>query len=139
MNLKKPKLEWEEKYSVGVSVIDSQHQMMFGIINELIEAIDTRTNEERLDKIIASIVQYKDLHFQTEEKYFKEFNYPEAPAHIAEHEGFKKKIAELKEKCSADKNEFAFQLVDFLEDWLIDHLMNVDQKYKACFTAHGLK
>ena len=35
--------------------------------------------------------------------------------------------------------EFAFELVDFLEDWLINHLMIVDRKYIKCFHEHGLK
>jgi hemerythrin len=29
--------------------------------------------------------------------------------------------------------------MDFLEDWLIDHLMTVDQEYETCFKNHGLK
>ena len=31
------KLEWEDKYSVGVEEIDSQHKRMFATINELLE------------------------------------------------------------------------------------------------------
>ena len=68
------KLEWEEKYSVGVVEIDNQHKRMFEIINELFEAINNKIIEEKLDKIIAKVVDYKDFHFTTEEKYFKEFN-----------------------------------------------------------------
>jgi hemerythrin len=35
--------------------------------------------------------------------------------------------------------DFAFDLIDFLEDWLINHLLDMDQKYKKCFHDHGLK
>lgn len=140
MGLKKPGLEWEEKYSVEVAEIDNQHKLMFGIINELIDTIGTAgVDESRIGKIIASILEYKSIHFQTEENYFKKFAYSGAEEHIAQHEEFKKKLGVIQEQNAHNKTRFVFELVDFLEDWMIDHLMNVDQKYKECFKSHGLK
>jgi len=133
------KLEWEEKYSVGVKEIDDQHQRMFTVINELLEAINTNTPEQHLDDIIKTLVEYKIFHFATEEKYFKEFNYEETEAHIKKHREFNTKLNTLKEKYPENNIVFAFELIDFLEDWLIDHLMVVDKRYVNCFKAHGLK
>ena len=75
----------------------------------------------------------------TEEKYFKEFNYAGADEHIAKHKEFSENLAILQKKHEGDTLAFAFALVDFLEDWLINHLMTVDQQYKQCFKEHGLK
>ena len=133
------KLTWEEKYSVGVEEIDNQHKKMFQTINELLEAIHTNSSEECLGSIIKDLVEYKKFHFATEEKYFKEFNFDGAEDHIARHQEFTAKLSALKDKYSEYTVEFAFELIDFLEDWLINHLMVVDQKYKECFLAHGLK
>ena len=133
------KLEWEDKYSVGVAEIDKQHQLMFATINELLEAINTNSAAEYLDHIIKSLVEYKTSHFATEEKYFQEFNYEGAAEHIAEHQDFNNKLTALQNQYAKNTTEFAFALVDFLEDWLINHLLDADQKYKECFLAHGLK
>lgn len=133
------KLEWDEKYSVGVEEIDNQHKRMFEVINELLDAIDSNSTEEHLGHIIESLVQYKIFHFETEEKYFKEFNYDGEEEHKMRHREFNDKLATLKEKHPTYTVEFAFELVDFLEDWLINHLMVVDQKYVQCFHEHGLK
>ncbi|MCX6793099.1 MAG: bacteriohemerythrin [Candidatus Falkowbacteria bacterium] len=133
------KLEWEEIYSVGVEELDNQHKRMFVVINELLEAINTNTPKDHLGNIIESLVKYKIFHFSTEEKYFKEFNYDGAEEHIKKHQEFNDKLTALKEKYSDYSIEFAFELVDFLEDWLINHLLVVDQKYKECFSSHGLK
>jgi hemerythrin len=133
------KLVWEDKYSVGVVEIDNQHKRMFAVINELLDAINTGTTADHLGNIIESLVKYKIFHFETEEKYFRDFNYEEAEAHTAKHHEFNQKLTTLKEKHPEYTVEFAFELVDFLEDWLIDHLMVVDQKYKKCFAEHGLK
>jgi hemerythrin len=133
------KLEWDDKYSVGVEEIDNQHKRMFSVINELLDAIADNSTEEHLGHIIESLVQYKIFHFETEEKYFKEFNYDGAEDHIDKHRVFNEKLVALKEKYPNYTIEFAFELVDFLEDWLINHLMVVDQKYVKCFHEHGLK
>jgi hemerythrin-like metal-binding protein len=133
------KLVWADEYSVGVEELDNQHKRMFVVINELLDAIDTNTTADHLGNIIDSLIKYKIFHFSTEEKYFKEFNYEGAEDHIAKHHEFNDKLTALKEKHPEYTVEFAFELVDFLEDWLIEHLMVVDQKYTKCFNDHGLK
>ena len=133
------KLIWEDKYSVGVAEIDHQHERMFTVINELLDAINTNTAPAHLGNIIESLVKYKIFHFATEEKYFKEFNYEGTEDHIQKHHEFNDKLEALKLKYPEYSMEFAFALVDFLEDWLIGHLMTVDRKYMTCFKEHGLK
>jgi len=135
------KLMWEEKYSVGVQLIDDQHKKMFATINELIDAIRTTPTKEKLMGIIGQLVQYKKFHFATEERYFDEFHYEKTAEHKAAHNEFNDNLVALQAKYTADDQtiEFAFALVDFLEDWLINHLMTADQEYKECFKEHGLK
>ena len=133
------KLEWEEKYSVGVEEIDNQHKRMFAVINELLDAINNNNTEEHIGNIIDGLVKYKIFHFATEEKYFKEFNYDGTVEHVTKHKEFNDNLVKIKEKYPKPTVEFAFELLDFLEDWLINHLMVMDQKYKKCFHDHGLK
>ena len=133
------KLEWDEMYSVGVKELDEQHKKMFATINELLGAINNNNPEEHIDHIIDELVNYKRFHFATEEKYFDEFNYEEKDAHKAKHHEFNERLATLQEKHKDKTIEFALELIDFLEDWLISHLMTVDQKYKKCFHDHGLR
>lgn len=133
------KLEWQDKYSVGVVELDNQHKQMFSTINELLEAINTGTTTEHIGDIVGALVSYKKVHFETEEKYFKEFNYEGAQAHKAKHSEFNDKLNSLVSKFPVPTAEFAFELIDFLEDWLLEHLMDMDQKYKECFISHGLK
>jgi hemerythrin len=133
------KLEWQNEYSVGVEEIDNQHKKLFTTINDLIDAIDTRQAKEKLEAIIMDIVNYKMTHFDTEEKYFRKFNYDGAEEHIAKHREFNDNLEKLKTQYPELNIEFAFALVDFLEDWLIEHLITFDQKYVPCFRKNGLK
>ncbi|MEI8068127.1 MAG: bacteriohemerythrin [Candidatus Shapirobacteria bacterium] len=135
----KNKLEWEEKYSVGVKLINDQHKTMFTTINKLIEMLSSAPNKEKIVEIINSLLEYKKFHFATEEKYFKEFNYQGATEHINAHQEFGKRLSIIQEKNKDNVLSLSYDLVDFLEDWLIDHLLTEDQKYKECFISHGLK
>ncbi len=112
---------------------------MFEVINELLDAINANNTEEHLGNIIESLIKYKMFHFTTEEKYFNDFNYEGKEDHIARHKEFNDKLIMMRAKYPTYSVEFAFELVDFLENWLINHLMVTDQKYVKCFHEHGLK
>ncbi|MFA7300837.1 MAG: bacteriohemerythrin [Candidatus Shapirobacteria bacterium] len=133
------KLQWEDSYSVGVKVIDDQHKKMFETINKLIDALATVPTKAQVDEIIADLILYKKFHFETEEKYFGEFNYENREEHKLKHQEFNVKLDELVLKNGNDSITLAFELVNFLEDWLINHLMTEDQKYVECFAKNGLK
>jgi len=135
----KPKLEWDNKYSVKVKEIDDQHKKMFDTINHLIDILGSNPTQEQLNEIIKALVEYKQFHFATEEKYFDEFKYEGTEEHKNAHKIFNEKLEEIVKISHGDVATLAFKLVDFLEDWLIDHLMVEDQKYIACFQQHGLK
>ena len=133
------KLIWDEKYSVGVRQIDDQHKMMFKTINELIDLLANMPTQEQVQKIIESLIAYKKYHFSTEEKYFDEFGYEGSQEHKTLHKEFSEKLEQMIKDSEGDAISLAFKLIDFLEDWLINHLMVIDQKYVACFREHGLK
>jgi hemerythrin len=131
-------LSWEENYSVHVKQIDEQHKGLLKIMNNLIREISGIPDKERVSQFIAQIVKYKSEHFNTEEGYFKQFQYEGTEEHILAHREFGIKLKSIQDKFSDDAIGFAFALVDFLEDWLVDHMLNMDQKYIKCFTEHGL-
>lgn len=101
-------------------------------------AIDQRKFQEELGGILDKLIQYAGYHFQTEEKYFEEFGYSEKEEHIAEHNKFKEKVLDIHKKHKDEEMELSFELVDFLEDWLLDHLMTMDRKYVELFKSKGL-
>jgi hemerythrin-like metal-binding protein len=131
-------LVWEEDYSVNVKEIDEQHKHLFVIINQLVDVINDVPREGTILPIVNEIIAYKAAHFGTEDKYFHQFNFEGTLEHEKVHQGFGQKIKELQAANEGDVIALAFDLVDFLEDWLIGHLMNMDKKYIKCFNEHGL-
>lgn len=131
------KIEWKDDYSVNVKEIDNQHKHFVGIINQLYEAVQNQATD-KLDNILADLASYAEEHFSTEEKYFDQFNYENSAEHKEEHRKLKQKVSEFVNDKSDDKLGVCFNLLDFLEDWLVDHLAEQDQKYSKCFNDHGL-
>lgn len=134
----KQKLLWDEKYSVKVQVIDDQHKQMFDTINMLIDILSGVPQKEALDVVINNLIAYKKFHFATEEKYFNEFHFEGAREHIMKHAEFSRALETITIESKGNSTILAFKLIDFLEDWLIGHLMDEDQKYVKCFKEHGL-
>lgn len=131
--------QWKEEYQLGFEKIDAQHQYFVSLINELYEAILKLEIKDKLGIIFNKLSVYAANHFATEEAYFKEFSYEGAAEHITEHQKLLKRLEELRQQIAEDKLELSFALIDFLEDWLLNHLATVDVKYVACFKEHGLK
>lgn len=129
---------WNEDLSVNVKEIDDQHKHFVGLMDELYGAITGNKADEMLGGIIDNVAKYAGFHFSTEEKYFDLFHYEHADEHKIAHAAL---VAEV-EKFVADKSEnrtaLAMKLLDFLENWLVEHLEIHDKKYTKCFNEHGL-
>ncbi|MEI6228443.1 MAG: bacteriohemerythrin [Candidatus Saccharibacteria bacterium] len=131
-------IEWQQDYSVGVALIDEQHKHFVGILNKLYETIQSAKTKE-LATITTELVKYTKTHFDTEEKYFKEFKYEYTDEHIAEHKRLIGKVGEFLENNGENHLIRSFELLEFLEDWLVGHLATMDKSYTKCFNEHGLK
>lgn len=132
-------IQWESKYVLGFHEIDEQHRVFVKTIDELYDAIRAKKTEAKLNEIFKKIEHYAAIHFPLEESLFRRTNYPKTDSHIAEHRKFKEKISSIKRKISHNEMEISFELVDFLEDWLVHHLSEVDKLYIKHFQEHNIK
>ncbi|MEW6617685.1 MAG: bacteriohemerythrin [Patescibacteria group bacterium] len=129
---------WKPNYSVNVKEIDEQHQNFVHILDTLYDAIQKGEAEKVLNDTFAQLMYYKEFHFATEEKYFDEFNYEGAEEHKKAHQDFRNAVAELQKKKDADHLAVSVEILDFMENWLVEHLSSMDKKYTKCFNEHGL-
>lgn len=130
---------WEEKYSVGVEIIDSQHRQFVSILGRLSKAVEEMKTKEVLDQIVTDLENYSEYHFKTEEGYFERFNFDGAKEHIQEHKDFINKLSEIKKSNLSGSLEMSMELVSFMIDWIVTHISSMDRKYIECFHKNGLK
>ncbi len=134
-----PFLEWNDSFSVKIPSIDKQHQKLVSMINELMDAMKSGKGKLVLGDIIQELANYTVEHFNTEEKYFKEFNYPETEQHIKEHREFVNKVSDFKKKFDSGGITLSVEIMNFLRDWLKNHILGSDQKYSDFLVSKGVK
>ncbi|NJO89584.1 MAG: hemerythrin family protein [Chloroflexia bacterium] len=130
---------WNESYSVGIKLIDEQHKGLINILNKLYESFIDQTVGKMLEEIIRELVDYTKYHFNTEERLFTESNYPDKEKHIIEHQEFVEKVNKFKTDLENGKSSLTFQLMNFLRNWLLNHIAMSDQAYASHFRAKGIK
>jgi hemerythrin-like metal-binding protein len=132
-------ITWTKSLSVGIKEIDDQHKTFIGCLNEAAAISDSpQSNRNKLEILIARILDYVRYHFDTEEKYFKKYNYPYAEEHILEHAKLLENAAKFYDRFKLGDDVTAEFLL-FLKDWLENHLKTHDMKYARYFKKIGVK
>ena len=68
----------------------------------------------------------------------REHGYPELVAHSYVHKSFINKVAEFQAQHKAGKQLVTVEILDFLKQWLVEHIMGIDKRYAAFFNAKGV-
>ena len=126
--------EWDEILSVGIDVVDDQHQELFRIGRELVYVLEnTSAGLDQYDDIIKLLKElhtYANYHFSEEEKLMEAADFIGLPAHRFQHKIFVKKIEEIElGELDEDQKNHALDLLDFLANWITNHIMKVDREY----------
>lgn len=134
-------ISWEDRFSVGINYIDSQHKNLIKAINSMIDAINEGKTESYFRKLKIALYAYADRHFSYEEKLMAQYHFPGNSKHQKEHRLFLKKFNELYENLqnqAEGDNGAEIQILDFLKDWLYHHIMEVDMAYSDFFIQKGV-
>lgn len=119
---------WKEAYSVNIAEIDNQHKKLIELINNLHDAMITGKAKEEMSKILSSLVDYTLYHFATEEKIFDQYDFPGSKAHKKQHNDLIEQVAALQKKHEDGERVLTIDVMNFLRDWLNDHIMGSDKK-----------
>lgn len=122
-------ITWTADLSVNAE-IDEQHKKLFGIVNELHASVTAGAERSALALIFDELIDYTITHFQTEERYFAELDYPDAAAHKKEHDDLTAQVVRLHGQFVDGDLVISFELLDFLYDWLMTHTGDSDIKFK---------
>jgi diguanylate cyclase (GGDEF)-like protein/hemerythrin-like metal-binding protein/PAS domain S-box-containing protein len=123
------KLIWKDAFRSGHPLIDEQHQELFQITNELLEAMLSGYPAEEIAIIVGNLLTGVAHHFEEEERILAELAYPELRAHAAEHRKLLTKGHELAQ-AFRDGTLSLGQLFQFLAyDVVTRHMLGADRDY----------
>jgi len=120
---------WREEYSVHIPQIDSQHQKLVALINDLHAAMMKGDGNQALGRILDELVRYAEGHFSYEEALLEQRGYSGLEAHRAEHVTLTKQVQALREQFRSGKLLMTVGVMQFLKEWLANHILMKDIQY----------
>ncbi|MDE7205872.1 MAG: response regulator, partial [Lachnospiraceae bacterium] len=123
-------LVWQERFNIGVDVIDKEHKKLFNVLNKLFAY---GKEEEKSQWVCQEAIKYfRDhsiQHFSEEEEYMESIDYAGLETHRHIHNNFREKTLPLLES-ELIRTGYAMEAVDhFLgvcAGWLIGHTLIED-------------
>lgn len=125
--------EWTPAIAVGITTIDDQHKKLISLINDVSDAMKARKAAEVIGGVLQELSDYTVHHFGNEEKAFEKYNYPDKEAHMAAHKVYVDKINELVQRSKKGELGLSISVLDFLMDWITNHIMKTDMQYVPFF------
>jgi len=132
-------MSWGPQFEIGIREIDQQHRKLVSMVNALYGAIKEGKDKEFLGELLNELASYTDYHFKTEEYYFDKFGYPEGEIHKEIHRKLVQKVLDFKEKFDRGEATISYDLLNFLKDWLVNHICKTDKKYGPFLKEKGVK
>ncbi len=119
--------DWEKKYEIGITEIDSQHQYFLKLIKRINNNIANKLSEELIRGFLDEIFYYGRFHFCCEENLMKLWKYPDYDAMKKNHDDLMNKISNKITSYRLDKINIE-DIISFLVEWFITHTANEDKK-----------
>lgn len=125
--------EWQDAYSVNINEIDTQHKRMFQLgasLYQMSKHVDTQYDSEALMDIIEELCEYTIYHFETEERHFDRYAYPDKENHEKQHRAFIDFLSKLNiDDIEHRTSDSLSNLLNYIEGWITNHILVEDQKF----------
>jgi methyl-accepting chemotaxis protein/hemerythrin len=132
-------IQWNRELSVGIDSIDAQHKKLVNMINTLNEALAEGETNDALIAIFDELADYTVNHFGYEEKLFAKHAYEQTVAHINEHHAMIEQVQKLRQKMADGDFMIGLEVMVFLKDWLLNHILKTDKDYGQFMLEKGVQ
>ncbi len=113
---------------VGVEQIDVEHQYLFMLMNQLMEAVHGNPDSGTLETYADRLIEYGEVHFAHEEAYLEETKDPELIRQKREHTMFlnKMRALDMMDLNDEEKRRLLGDTLVYLTKWLYNHILGID-------------
>ena len=123
--------EFKEEYKTGIDFVYAEHQRLFEIAEDAYQLQQNEFIPDKYDNIIKireELRDYTKSHFAHEESYMKEIGYKGMFTQKVQHDAFIAKLDEMDlQSLDEDSDEAINDILTFLTNWLVSHILNVDK------------
>jgi hemerythrin-like metal-binding protein len=120
--------EWSHLFETGLTDVDAQHRQLVDLLNALAGQLDA-DDPGRIDHLLDELARYTVYHFQCEESLMDAVGLD--PVHVTSHRATHQKFIAQVQDWLHTRNMAGqistHQLVDYLANWLIFHILGEDR------------
>ncbi len=131
-------INWDQSFSVEIKQIDQQHKKLVDLVNQLHKGMKAGNSKLLMGKILDELVNYTAEHFKTEEDIFERIKYARKEEHERIHEDLVGKVIEFQKSFHSGNALISMDLMNFLKDWLVNHIKGEDRKYIQAMHDAGI-
>jgi hemerythrin len=124
---------WTEAFSVANRHVDEQHKALVAMLNRLLRHPNATVDSEVVSATLGAMIEYARGHFRDEERLMAEAGYPDLAAHRAQHVAFLERAVEFCDATTGHVETVPRELLAYLRQWLLDHILREDTKCRAYF------
>ena len=129
-------LEWNEGMSVGIPEIDEDHKRFISLIDELNRSITERMKASEIKSRLQHVIEDADRHFEQEEIFFRERQYPNAEGHVRSHNNVRSTLKSIQNSFMPYGLEAEWlDAALVIKQILISHIINEDMQYAEYFKS----
>lgn len=128
----------ELEMGIGVPVIDNQHRVLVGMINNLFEHLNRGYFIEKttLAKMLATLVDYLQQHIRFEEEWMEKSNYPRMTEHAHNHKYITDQTNMLMKNFEVGNNSIVLKIIGMIRKWFVKHSENDDKAFVVYLSNH---
>lgn len=123
-------LQWNADLETGHELVDEQHRAIIGLINEFVDAQHAHCEPEQISAALVRLSDYVSTHFAEEERLMAHYGYAEdlMRVHRGEHLKLSERTRQLVLAHRTGQDDTACELVELMQEWLTEHIMQVDRR-----------
>ena len=127
-------MQWSNDYATGIQRIDEDHKMIFKMAEDFRAALETGAGGAVYTVLLDAITVYCRGHFGFEERCMDEYRCPVAQRNKDAHVSFLEILAGFHQRFAVSGYDpaDARRFVDTVDQWLADHICDVDIHLKRC-------
>ena len=118
---------WNPEWETGYPVIDQQHMQLFQQLELLMVALAEGREVAETERTLLLLGDYIEKHFQDEETLMQLHGYPALGRHRDIHDDLRGRVEVLVATYQRDPRSIPASVMDFLLDWLKEHLGEEDR------------
>lgn len=131
-------LTWSKQMSVGNGTLDSEHQMIINLVNEVDRAIRTKESA-RFAETLERLEDITRKHFFNEAIIAQAIGFP-FEIHNLEHQYILNEMQIIEEELASHHGQWSESVTEhyyqFLSNWAVEHISHDDMKMKALLESY---